>query len=117
MAETTIKRGSDDAGGSRLTIRGPLTIAEAARFKDALLEALGAGDEVSLDIQEVTALDLSALQLICAAHGSAETAGKRFAVAPDASEVYRKVADEAGFQCHVGCQHNRKSCIWTGGKC
>jgi len=118
MAELTIERTSGTGDGTlELTIGGPLTIAEAARFQEALVEALGAAREVSLHLRGVTAMDLAALQLLCAAHGSAESAGKTLRVEAEGNGVYRKVVDDAGFQTHVGCQRDADSCVWTGGKC
>ncbi|UFS71326.1 STAS domain-containing protein [Geomonas sp. RF6] len=118
MAEMTVGRASGKGEGVlEITVQGPVTIAEAARFKEVLVEALGAADEVVVDLRGVTGMDLTSLQLLCAAHGSALAAQKSLTVAPAGNEVYVKVVEEAGFQCHVGCQREAKSCIWTGGKC
>src|SRR5689334_10374887 len=117
MSEMTITRSAVEAGAAlEIRVAGPVTIAQAAAFKEALVQALEGAQEVCCDLSQVTEMDLAPLQLLCAAHGSASAQGKVFRVAEGDSEVYQKTVSEAGFQRHVGCLRDAaRSCIWVGG--
>ncbi|HJV34815.1 STAS domain-containing protein [Geomonas sp.] len=107
---------SDGKGGVELKVSGRLTVEGAAEFKDALREALAETAELVVDLTGLTEMDLSGLQLLCAAHGSAEVAGKSFRLVEGDNEVLRMIAAEAGFQRQAGCpQDVSKSCIWVRG--
>ena len=104
----------EQQGKRLLSISGALTIEQAAGFRERLIEALAASEELHLDLSGVTGIDLSGLQLLCACHQSAEQAGKRFQVLHEGSEIFHKVTADAGFQRHVGCDRDlTKSCIWV----
>lgn len=118
MDEITMERrqSADGQGKEELVVSGSLTIAEAARFKEGLLASLQAAGELLVDLGGVTAIDITGLQLLCAAHGSAEQAGKGFRIKDSGDGVLGKAVAEAGFQRHVGCaRDNKSSCIWVGG--
>ncbi|MCM0081350.1 STAS domain-containing protein [Geomonas sp. Red32] len=118
MDELTLKRIKHPKkdGIEELKVSGGLNIAEAARFREALIDALAAAPKtLQLNLNEVTEMDLTGLQLLCSAHHSALSAGKSFKIV-DQNEVYIRVASEAGFERHVGCpRDNNSSCIWVGG--
>jgi anti-anti-sigma regulatory factor len=117
MDEMTIERLEGGAQGKvGLKVSGSVTIAQAAELRVALLEALQEADELQVDLSGATGVDLTALQLLCAAHQSCEQAGKRFGVIDGEGGVFRLVAADAGFVRHVGCtRDNTGSCIWVGG--
>jgi anti-anti-sigma regulatory factor len=116
MDEMTIERLHPSEGRVELKVSGRLTVAAAAEFKEALQGALAEAVELEVDLTGVTEIDLTGLQLICAAHGSAEDAGKSFRVEEGDNEVLGTVAAEAGFQRQVGCRRDiSKSCIWVRG--
>ena len=117
--EMTTKLSEDPGapGRQRLLVAGSVTIDQAAGFKEALLGALEAGDELEVNLDGITELDLTGLQLLCSAHQSATVQGKRFFTQACGSEIYRKVAADAGFYRHVGCSRDTTcSCIWVGGE-
>lgn len=118
MDEITIEQWQDpEAQGKQvLRVAGRLTIGQASCFREALAGALAAAEELQVELLGVTQIDLTALQLLCAAHQSAEKAGKRFQVLSGGNETYRKVIADAGFQRHIGCaRDNSRSCIWVEG--
>jgi anti-anti-sigma regulatory factor len=116
MDDMTIERLEGEAQGKvGIKVSGSVTIAQAAQFKVALQEALHGADELQVDLSGATGIDLTALQLLCAAHQSCEQAGKKFGVV-GGDGLFRGVAAEAGFVRHVGCaRDNTGSCIWVGG--
>ncbi len=96
-----------------LKISGGLTISQAGESREKLLAALTGTDELEVDLSALTEVDLSGLQLLCAAHRSAMQLGKRFRLLGD-NEVLAKVVADAGFQRHVGCDMDiTNSCIWV----
>ena len=119
MDEMTIERSQDQGAHGRRTLKlaGSVTIGQAAGLREALLESLALDNELQVDVSGITQIDLTGLQLLCAAHQSAETSGKRFGVSSCGNEVFGKVAADAGFQRHVGCAcDTTSSCIWVGGE-
>jgi ABC-type transporter Mla MlaB component len=120
MNEITIERWQDpEAPGKQgLKLTGSVTIGQAAGFKEALLDALGAASELQVDLYGVTEIDLTGLQLLCATHQSALAAGKQFSVNDGGSRAYLDAVVNAGFQRQVGCAlDNSGTCIWVGGEC
>ncbi|HEY5513043.1 MAG TPA: STAS domain-containing protein [Geomonas sp.] len=120
MDEMTMERWQDpEAPGKQgLKLSGSVTIGEASRFKEALLDALGAATELQVDLSGVTEIDLTGLQLLGATHQSALACGKRFSVDAGGNRAYLDAVVNAGFQRHVGCNRDKTcTCIWVGGKC
>jgi anti-anti-sigma regulatory factor len=119
MEEIGIERWQDPdrPGRQTLKITGNATISEAFALREALIEALKGGGELEVDVTGLTGVDLAGLQLLCAAHQSAEQAGQRFEVIDQGNEIFRQVVADAGFQRHVGCACDiTSSCIWVQGE-
>ena len=119
MDDLIIERSQDGRlpGRVLLKLSGGLTIGEAARFREALTEALAAADDLQVDISGVTGVDITGLQLLCASHQSAEQIGKQFRLVGGDNQIFRKIAVDAGFQRHIGCSRDHShSCIWVEGK-
>jgi ABC-type transporter Mla MlaB component len=118
--EMTVERRQDPGAPEKrgLKLSGSVTIGQAALFREALLDALGAAGELEVDLCGVTEIDLTGLQLLCAAHQSAQAAGKNFSVNDGGNRAYLDTVANAGFQRHVGCaRDNSGTCIWLGGEC
>ncbi|MBJ6723138.1 STAS domain-containing protein [Geomesophilobacter sediminis] len=117
MADIDIRREPAAAGGQeQVKLSGSLTIAHADLLKKELLEALETANEVVVDLSAVDEVDLTGLQLLCAAHQSARNRDKVFRVVDQGNKNYRDVVANAGFERHVGCaRDNSSSCIWVGG--
>jgi anti-anti-sigma regulatory factor len=87
----TLKLGKDK---SALRLDGQIDIASAAELKQAMLDAISAGKKVSLSLQRVTDLDVTAVQLIWAAQREARSAGIEFAFDKrEPQEVTASLAD------------------------
>jgi anti-anti-sigma regulatory factor len=59
-----------------LKLHGSLTVVRASSLKTEIAEALSTGENVLLNLSQVEDLDLSCLQVLCAAMLSASKAGK-----------------------------------------
>jgi len=69
-----------------IQLDGEIDIAVAAELKASLLKALESGREISVSLQDVTALDLTAFQLLWSAQREARQKGLKFAVMRELSE-------------------------------
>lgn len=74
----------------RLTLTGPLTIGTVARWHPAIVEALGSGRPLVLDLEDVGACDAAGLQLLVAA---CRAGGKAGAPTVRLERVARAVAE------------------------
>jgi len=100
-----------------ITINGNMTIQHADEIKKVLLEALAGNDRLQLELEGISEVDLTGLQLICAAHRSAIKLGKRFLVNFSVNEPIKTIVQDAGFIRHIGCSIDiSKTCVWTGGE-
>jgi anti-anti-sigma regulatory factor len=90
------------------------TIEEAGRIRTLLMEHLAGGDGLFLNLSNVEEVDLSFLQLLCAAHKSASNAGKAFGLEGALSEALARKVREAGFTCRKECgPHLNGDCLWA----
>jgi ABC-type transporter Mla MlaB component len=119
MDEMTIDRWQDPEAPRKqgLKLYGSVTIGQAAGFREALLDALGAASELKVDLSGVTGIDLTGLQLLCATHQSAQAAGKQFSVTDAGNRAYLDTVANAGLQRHVGCSRGSSgTCVFVGGE-
>jgi len=61
----------------QVTIRGAMTIYDAAAAKDTLLEVLGGAVDLEIDLSEVDEMDTAGLQLLVLLKREAASTGKR----------------------------------------
>ncbi|GLI39777.1 STAS domain-containing protein [Geobacter hydrogenophilus] len=118
MDGLTITR--EEVGGENATlvlkVNGELTIPFAGEFSAALLDAFDAAGRVRVNLEGVSAVDITGLQLLCSAHRSAYGREKGFGVEGLTNPILDEAACLAGFRRHVGCAVDvGKSCIWIGG--
>lgn len=79
-----------------LTLEGDQTIQYSNELRTALLKSFDSVHHVVLDVERVTSLDLSCLQLICSAHKTAAGMKKRLTVTGN-PEIFKKAMEEAGY--------------------
>lgn len=92
---------------------GELTVDRAEELRSVLIKALIDADRVELDMENVTAVDLSCLQLLCSAHQSAVRMNKRLALRHGRPDVFNRAADAAGYLRRAGCRlGSEKTCLW-----
>ena len=99
-----------------LILDGDLTVQRAGELRAALMDSISRADNIVLNLERVTGFDLSCLQLLCAAHRSAEKLCKRLTVADTKSGLFRRVVEDAGYARHSGCiMDPATNCLWIGG--
>ncbi|MCL4490600.1 MAG: STAS domain-containing protein [Nitrospirae bacterium] len=99
-----------------MTIGGELTVQHADELKAALMRSLDAVDHLILNLDKVTEIDLSCLQLLCSAHRTSTELKKQLTITGNQSDALKQVIETAGYSRHVGCAFDcNKSCLWLGG--
>lgn len=99
---------------SVLVLKGALTIEYASDLCLALLEAVEGATAVSLDCEEVSAVDLSSVQLMCSLHRLATDMGKTVSFVGTIPETLRTVVTRAGFERQTVCDEKYgDGCFWA----
>jgi anti-anti-sigma regulatory factor len=102
---------------STVVLTGALGVEDAAALREALLAALAASARVAIDAAGVSGIDLTCLQVLCAAHRTAMEGGKDIRIEGCCAPEFAESVRAAGFPMHAGCRHNTTgSCLWQGGE-
>ncbi len=84
--------------GCLVRLDGIIDISLASELKEALLHALESGREVQIELDEVTELDVTALQVLWAADQSARESGTRLTIYKQIPENVLETMKLAGLQ-------------------
>jgi anti-anti-sigma factor len=99
-----------------LELEGELTIEVAEELKAILLQALQGTESLTIDLERVTAADLSCLQLLCSAYRSCGRVDGQLILRAHDSELFNQLLKDSGYcktaKCPVAPARN---CMWTGG--
>jgi ABC-type transporter Mla MlaB component len=93
-------------------LTGVMTIEYAREARMLLQDLLVKKDHLCLNLDSVTSIDLSCLQLLCALHKSAMQTGKSVTLEYSPSSVITKALRQAGYIRQTGCAGN-KECFWS----
>lgn len=101
-------------GGVRcLTVGGEAMLEHAGELKKKLLELLRSGRQLEIRLQDLQRIDISALQLICAAHRQAVSQNKTLKLCPAAVGDFQSVCCRSGLVRSRGCRFDvQASCVW-----
>lgn len=100
--------------GIVLGVSGECTIEHALELKKVLAEALNSHKQLLLRLGNVTAVDLSFLQLLCWAHRNSVMMSKQITLDAEQSAVFKNTIEEAGFVRPLGCKREfHRSCLWA----
>ncbi len=98
-----------------LTFAGDLTVEHAEEIRTAFIEALAKTKVLSMVFTDVTAADLSFLELLCSAHRTALRLNKRLEFAGARPAAVIRAMAAAGFERQSGCKLDTgNSCLWVG---
>lgn len=99
-----------------LSIEGELSIEHARDLKAALVESIENSNNLIIELERVTGVDLAGLQLFCSAHRTAEKLKKHLAFSRDVPEAFKESVRNAGYLRHKGCMLSPDNgCLWRGG--
>ena len=112
-----MKKNSDEPAVSEtLTLVGDLTIENAQELHQKLMTILDQTQQLTIAFEDVTAADLSLVQLLCSAHRTSVRAEKFLKLDQQRPEALRQVVREIGFLRDKGCAlDSQGSCIWKKG--
>lgn len=97
-------------------LRGDLTVEHAHEMKSVFLEALQSNERVVVELEGITDVDLSFLQLLCSAHRTSMRLNKSLTLLSEQSDIFRQAVRDAGFSRILGCHEDpQKACLWIGG--
>ena len=99
-----------------LVLDGELAIQRAVALRESLMDRLLTGNAIDLDLSNVTAIDVSGLQLLCSMHRTARNAGGDIRIASPLSAAVAQMVESAGFARRHVCRSNSSSrCLWDLG--
>ncbi len=99
-----------------LSINGELTIQNAADLKKILIESLEDTSHLTLNIENVTEIDMSCLQLLCSAHKTTINTDKGLSIHGSPSAIFQEALNVSGYQQFSGCELDKSdSCLWVDG--
>ncbi len=99
--------------GTVLTLNGELTLPHAPVLRDALVESLSRGKNVTVRFLRVGEIDLSCLQLLCSSHRTAVEKGLSLTLDMEDRELFERFRTAAGFVRARGCSPGREhTCLW-----
>ena len=81
-----------------LRLRDSIDISSASDLKIQLLDALSCGQEVNVCLADLTALDVTVVQLLVAAEGMADREGVGFSLSGPVHEQVRATLADAGLE-------------------
>ncbi len=97
-----------------LSLGGDVTMVYALETKKVLLEAIQEVDTLNLDLHEIESVDVSLVQLICAAHRECYLSGKKILLQGGVGDVMLELMERAGYCKQQGCDYDaKKSCLWS----
>ncbi|MBA3014120.1 MAG: STAS domain-containing protein [Proteobacteria bacterium] len=100
----------------RLKLSGELTLGFATELKEALTQALNAAPEIVIELENDAEVDLSCLQLFCAAHQTAMSLGLKMSLAMKHNKQFQDVTCLAGLCREKKCAiHPEMGCLLAGG--
>ncbi len=103
--------------GNTVTVKmgGPLTIEHVAELKTFMSNVSGEAEEILVDLDDVTDIDLSCIQLLCSANLSFDKTRKRLTRKSAQTKVITRALSEAGYTREMVC-HDKpcKNCLWKG---
>ncbi len=103
----------DSQNGKIITLDGELCIQNVNEFRTLLMESIGATDTITMNVASVTEIDLSCLQLLCAAHQTTIRQNKSLKLDRQWPESCALMIEKSGYSRHSGCSLDEgHSCMW-----
>ncbi len=97
-----------------LSINGELKIQDAAELQKVLIESLENTEHLDLNLENVTGIDMSCLQLLCSAHKTMSSSDRRLTLSSSYPEVVREAVNDSGYQQFKGCESDKdETCLWV----
>lgn len=104
------KKGKD----TLMVFSGDLTIGHAGALKTALAGAIkDTAQNLILDVSKVSDVDLSCLQLFCAAHRDFLKRERQLLLSAERAAVFSRAVSDSGYARTLGCHGEQNiNCLW-----
>jgi anti-anti-sigma regulatory factor len=100
-------------GSGVLAFDGELTVKHGKEAREALIRALAEVDYVIINVESVTEIDTSCLQLFCSAHRTAERMKKKINLNGTLPDCLKEALKVAGYDRRTGCGFDHDCrCLW-----
>ncbi len=96
----------DGEGTTSITFRGELTIRSAGEIQRILRETIDVCQAVTVRLEDIEILDLSCIQIFCAAHKTTFETNKQMTLDAVLPEAAIRAIEQAGFHCLKTCGKN-----------
>lgn len=117
MGHTLTVSNTESGKEGVLSLTGDLTLVEALETQKILLEAIGEVDLLHIDLKEIESVDISFIQLLCAAHRECLFSKKKIFVQGDMTGTIKEFLERAGYSKQHGCLSGAQgSCLWSNSR-
>lgn len=97
-----------------LSFKGNITVMEAQKTHELLLEVVDKVDILFIDLKGIESVDVSFIQLLCATHRECFFSEKSIYLKGNANDPMVKCLERAGYSKQRGCYDAaRESCLWA----
>ena len=104
---------SIDKNSFRLHLSGQIDIGHAKSIKDSLLSALKEGKSLEINLEKIEGVDLSGLQLLCAAGKTAKAIKKKLTLNKKIPQCFTNALLESGFfRDKKNTSEKTDECFW-----
>lgn len=100
-------------GIGKLAFGGELSVKHGKEVREALIRALAEVDHIIVNVESITKIDTSCLQLFCSAHRTAERMKKKLNFSSILPGCLKQAMEVAGYDRHTGCSFDPDCrCLW-----
>jgi anti-anti-sigma regulatory factor len=103
-----------EGGTGVLILEGDMTIQRAGELKQSLIESLDKATHLIIDVEKITEVDLSCLQLFCSAHRTSLKVNKTISLGENIPAIFWDTVKKAGYCRKTPCCDD-KNCLWIEG--
>ena len=102
-----------DSTTKDVVFTGSLSLRVASDIRNQLIQALEDADTVNVLLKDTEDIDLSVVQIFCAAHRSAMLKNKTLILQNKLPDAFVQTINDAGLNGHIGCSAvEREGCVW-----
>ncbi len=105
MLQCSVKK---RGGRNTLCVSGSLTVRYISEFRERLLKLCDQDRDIVLNVQDVTEVDLSGLQVLCSAGKSLKEQGRKMIIDSGCPDVLLKTVEDAGYMYNEFFQCQKK---------
>jgi anti-anti-sigma factor len=98
-------------GASIITVSGELTVENSGELRERLASEFKEAKRLVLDCRDVSDVDVAGIQILCAAHKTADKKGKSI-ILEGMSNTLNEFIASSGFTHIKGCSKEHATCLW-----